>query len=121
LGLLERHKGARIVVGDKYQQLYQWRGAVNALSRMRSDSAELSLTRTFRFGAGAAEWANRVLEIMGEKLRIMPAPHRTTVSIEDKSVAIDALLARSNAGHWTKQSMGSSEGAKSMLWAAPTH
>ena len=35
LGLLERHKGARIVVGDKYQQLYQWRGAVNALSRMR--------------------------------------------------------------------------------------
>ena len=56
LGLLERHKGARIIVGDKYQQLYQWRGAVNALSRMRSDSAELSLTRTFRFGAGAAEW-----------------------------------------------------------------
>jgi hypothetical protein len=22
LGLLERHKGARIIVGDKYQQLY---------------------------------------------------------------------------------------------------
>src|SRR6202047_4060614 len=33
LGLLERHKGARIIVGDKYQQLYQWRGAVNALRR----------------------------------------------------------------------------------------
>ena len=98
LGLLERHKGARIVVGDKYQQLYQWRGAVNALSRMRSDSAELSLTRTFRFGADAAEWANRVLEIIGEKLRIVPAPHRTTVSIEEKSVRIDALLARTNAG-----------------------
>ena len=98
LGLLERHKGARIIVGDKYQQLYQWRGAVNALSRMRSDSAELSLTRTFRFGPGAAEWANRVLEIIGEKLRIIPAPHRTTVSIEEKSVTIDALLARTNAG-----------------------
>jgi hypothetical protein len=98
LGLLERHKGARIVVGDKYQQLYQWRGAVNALSRMRSDSAELSLTRTFRFGAGAAEWANRVLEIIGEKLRMVPASHRTTVSIEEKSVAVDALLARTNAG-----------------------
>jgi superfamily I DNA/RNA helicase len=98
LGLLERHKGARIVVGDKYQQLYQWRGAVNALSRMPSDSAQLALTRTFRFGAGAAEWANRVLEIIGEKLRIMPAPHRTTVSIEEKSVSIDALLSRTNAG-----------------------
>jgi superfamily I DNA/RNA helicase len=98
LGLVERYKGARIVVGDKYQQLYQWRGAVNALSRMRSDSAELSLTRTFRFGAGAAEWANRVLEIIGEKLRIVPAPHRTTVSNEEKSVTIDALLSRTNAG-----------------------
>src|ERR1700722_5139636 len=98
LGLLERHRGARIIVGDKYQQLYQWRGAVNALSRMRSDSAELSLTRTFRFGAGAAEWANRVLEIMGERLRIVPAAHRTDVSIEEKSVAVDALLARTNAG-----------------------
>jgi hypothetical protein len=98
LGLLERHKGTRIVVGDKYQQLYQWRGAVNALSRMRSDSAQLALTRTFRFGAGAAEWANRVLEIIDEKLRIVPAPHRTTVSIEERSVAVDALLARTNAG-----------------------
>ena len=98
LGLLERHKGARIVVGDKYQQLYQWRGAVNALNRMRSDNEELSLTRTFRFGAGAAEWANQVLEIIGEKLRITPAPHRTTVSIEEKSVTVDALLARTNAG-----------------------
>jgi len=98
LGLLERHQGARIIVGDKYQQLYQWRGAVNALGRMRSEGAELSLTRTFRFGPGVADWANRVLEIIGEKLRIIPAPHRTTVSIEEKSITIDALLARTNAG-----------------------
>jgi superfamily I DNA/RNA helicase len=98
LGLLERHRGARIIVGDKYQQLYQWRGAVNALSRTHSDSAELSLTQTFRFGSGAAEWANQVLEIIGERLRIVPAKHRTDVSIEEKPVAADALLARTNAG-----------------------
>jgi len=98
LGLLERHRGARIIVGDKYQQLYQWRGAVNALSRARSDSAELSLTQTFRFGAGAAAWANQVLEIIGERLRIIPAAHRTSVSIEENSLTIDALLARTNAG-----------------------
>jgi UvrD/REP helicase N-terminal domain len=76
LGLLERHRGARIIVGDKYQQLYQWRGAVNALSRMHSDSAELSLTQTFRFGSGAAAWANQVLEIIGERLRIALRNHR---------------------------------------------
>jgi superfamily I DNA/RNA helicase len=98
LGLVERHAGARIIVGDKYQQLYQWRGAVNALSRMRSASAELSLTQTFRFGAGAAAWANQVLEVIGEKLRIIPAAHRTTAGIEDKPATTDALLARTNAG-----------------------
>jgi superfamily I DNA/RNA helicase len=98
LGLLERHRGARIIVGDKYQQLYQWRGAVNALSRMGFGSAELPLTQTFRFGAGAAVWANQVLEIIGERLRIVPAAHRTDVSIEENSVAVDAHLARTNAG-----------------------
>jgi len=98
LSLVERHTGARIIVGDKYQQLYQWRGAVNALSRMRSDSVKLSLTQTFRFGAGAAAWVNWVLEAIGEKLRIIPAAHRTTASIGEKPVTIDALLARTNAG-----------------------
>jgi superfamily I DNA/RNA helicase len=98
LGLLERHRGTRIIVGDKYQQLYQWRGAVNALSRMRASAAELSLTQTFRFGYGAATWANQVLEIIGEKLRIVPAEHRTTVSIVEKPIATDALLSRTNAG-----------------------
>ena len=98
LGLVERHRGARIIVGDKYQQLYQWRGAVNALSRLRSDDAELALTQTFRFGEGAATWANQVLEVIGEKLRIVPAAHRTTVAIEEQSVKIDAQLARTNAG-----------------------
>jgi hypothetical protein len=32
------------------------------------------------------------------QLCIVPAPHRTTVSIEEKSVTVDALLARTNAG-----------------------
>ena len=45
-----------------------------------------------------AAWANQVLEIMGERLRIIPAAHRTNVSIEEKSVTIDALLTRTNAG-----------------------
>jgi len=57
LGLLERHKGARIVVGDKYQQLYQWRGAVNALSRMRSDS-EFEISR--RAGLAACRRSRRL-------------------------------------------------------------
>ena len=39
-----------------------------------------------------------MLEIIGEKLRIVPARHRTAVSVEERSGAVDALLARTNAG-----------------------
>jgi UvrD-like helicase family protein len=45
----------------------------NFRSRKRSDS-----------GRGAAAWANQVLEIIGERLRIIPASHRTTVRVEEK-------------------------------------
>jgi UvrD-like helicase family protein len=113
LGLLERHRGARIIVGDKYQQLYQWRGAVNALSRMHSDSAELSLTQTFRFGSGAAAWANQVLELIGERLRIVPAAHRTDVSIEEKSLSTHCWRAPM-PGRWMKLSGDSNASAKFM-------
>jgi superfamily I DNA/RNA helicase len=96
--LVERHKGPRMIVGDKYQQLYQWRGAINALTNVNADSPELSLTQTFRFGPDAAQWANRVLAVLGEKSRIAPANHRTNVTVEDRPVSINALLARTNAG-----------------------
>ena len=32
LGLLERHKGARIVVGDEYQQMYRSRRRLTRLA-----------------------------------------------------------------------------------------
>ena len=60
LGLVKRHPGPRVLVGDSYQQLYQWRGAVNALSNANVETAVMPLTQTFRFGHGAARWANRL-------------------------------------------------------------
>jgi len=96
--LVRRHRGTRIVVGDTYQQLYQWRGAVNALEGFETNAAGLALTQTFRFGGLAAQWANRVLEICGERLRIAGAGHPTEVRIGLGPVKVEALLARSNAG-----------------------
>jgi superfamily I DNA/RNA helicase len=98
LGLFERHEGSRVLVGDSYQQLYQWRGAVNALGRISVDAAVMPLTRTFRFGNGAARWANRVLELLEENHRIMPAPHPTSATVSDNSREVDAILTRTNAG-----------------------
>jgi hypothetical protein len=96
--LVRRHPGTRIVVGDTYQQLYQWRGAVNALDSFETNPLELALTQTFRFGGLTAQWANRVLAICGEKLRIAPAAHSTQVRVDFAPADVEATLARSNAG-----------------------
>jgi superfamily I DNA/RNA helicase len=98
LGLVKRHPGPRVLVGDSYQQLYQWRGAVNALSNANVETAVMPLTQTFRFGHGAARWANRVLELLEEKHRIAPAAHATSAAVSDDSRNVDAVLARTNAG-----------------------
>ena len=98
LGLVQRHPGPRVLVGDSYQQLYQWRGAVNALGNASSETAVMPLTQTFRFGNGAARWANRVLELLEENHRIVPAAHATTAAVSDDSRNVDAVLARTNAG-----------------------
>jgi hypothetical protein len=97
LALVQRHQGARVLVGDAYQQLYQWRGAINAL-RLASADAILPLTQTFRFGADAASFANEVLGALGEGRKIVPASHATTVSVERDSHQVEIVLARSNAG-----------------------
>lgn len=98
LGLFQRHPGPRVMVGDSYQQLYQWRGAVNALGGANVEAAVMPLTQTFRFGNSAARWANRVLELLEENHRIVPAAHQTSASVSDDSRNVDAILARTNAG-----------------------
>ncbi len=55
LGLVQRHPGPRVMVGDSYQQLYQWRGAINTLGGANVEAAVMPLTQTFRFGNGAAQ------------------------------------------------------------------
>lgn len=98
LGLVQRHPGPRVLVGDSYQQLYQWRGAINALGGAKMETAVMPLTQTFRFGNGAARWANRVLELLEENHRIVPATHSTSAAVSDDSSNVDAVLARTNAG-----------------------
>jgi len=98
LGLVHRHPGPRVLVGDSYQQLYQWRGAINALGNARVETAVMPLTQTFRFGNGAARWANRVLELLEENHRIVPAAHATSAAVSDDGRNVDAVLARTNAG-----------------------
>ncbi|MEO7326518.1 MAG: UvrD-helicase domain-containing protein [Dokdonella sp.] len=62
LGLMLRQTHAQlIVVGDQFQAIYGWRGAINAIAKFPSDHTTY-LTQSFRFGSAIAEAANAVLD-----------------------------------------------------------
>lgn len=60
-------------VGDSNQQIYQWRGAVNAMQTIET-KIETPLTMSFRFGQEIASQANRLLGFLGETRRIIGNP-----------------------------------------------
>jgi hypothetical protein len=49
----------KIFVGDKFQQIYSWRGAVNALQDKSLDM--LYITQSFRFGEAIASLVNKII------------------------------------------------------------
>lgn len=65
--ILDRQNAQKIYVGDPHQQIYSWRGAVNALEEKRRAGVLTSyLSTSFRFGNQVAAAANVLLESMGE-------------------------------------------------------
>jgi F-box protein 18 (helicase) len=56
----QRQFGARVLLaGDPYQQIYSWRGAINAMGIEDCDT--YYLTQSWRFGPSVAGIANRIL------------------------------------------------------------
>ncbi|WP_239582602.1 UvrD-helicase domain-containing protein [Gordonia rubripertincta] len=91
----EQRLAQQIVVGDSDQQLYQWRGAVDALADWPADQ-ELYLTLSWRFGRPIAEEANKWLWLLDSHKRLEgAAAHGSRV---DSLAAPDAVLCRTNSG-----------------------
>lgn len=85
-----------VLVGDSAQQIYQWRGAVNAADAF-PDAPRLFLSQSFRFGEAIAQVANSILELLQEptKLRL-----KGLASIPSRICEIEsptAVLCRTNA------------------------
>jgi superfamily I DNA/RNA helicase len=60
--------GKKILVGDPYQQIYAWNGAVNAIHKARKKgAADYYLTESFRCPQTVASLANGYLSILGSK------------------------------------------------------
>lgn len=95
LSIIDQQEHAqRVYVGDSCQQIYEWRGAVNALQTVDTD-ARTFLTQSFRFGQAVADLANLVLDELGAELRL-----RGFDSIPSRVDALskpDAILTRTNA------------------------
>jgi superfamily I DNA/RNA helicase len=95
LGVLQRQNNQIVYVGDRHQQIYEWRGAVNAMEQV-AGCDETSLTQSFRFGEPIANAASRVLGTLGETQRLRGNPEVQS-SIVDALTPTRAVLARTNA------------------------
>jgi superfamily I DNA/RNA helicase len=94
IDIVSKQASQKIWVGDPYQQIYDWRGAKNALASV--DGKELYLSKSFRFGKGIAEYANILLESLGEKT---PIQGTDSIKSEVKTSITDpdAIVCRSNS------------------------
>ena len=94
LGVLRNQRCQIVYVGDKHQQIYEWRGAIDAMTNI--DTAHSAfLTKSFRFGAEIALCATRVLQTLGEKRTI--TGNESIVSMISASGSAAAVLARTNS------------------------
>jgi superfamily I DNA/RNA helicase len=95
LDIFNNLNGKKVLVGDKHQAIYGWRGAVNAMTKLKSDNVKnLYLTETFRFDRNIASKANFLLnDLLGEKESIISY-------YPDKANVINShcCITRTNAG-----------------------
>lgn len=97
LDIFKNTSGQTIWVGDDYQSIYGWRGAINALEKV--DLPELQLTQSFRFGQTIGDLASSVLDLMSNKIPVRGlATKETLVDYDGVGGPPDVYLCRTNAG-----------------------
>lgn len=111
LDVLRRQNAQLVYVGDRYQQIYEWRGAVNAMEAIETD-AIVNLTQSFRFGPEIAAEASRVLRRLGESVPLTGNPDMQS---RVGSCHPNAILARTNASVMTALIQCLDEGRKPHL------
>ncbi|MEV0182893.1 UvrD-helicase domain-containing protein [Streptomyces sp. NPDC050625] len=90
----QRDHAQLVMVGDSAQAIYGWRGARDVMTRF--DAAQLTLTRSFRFGPQIAAEANRWLALADAPIRLTGTD---TILAEVGDIACpDAVLCRTNIG-----------------------
>lgn len=97
LGILLKQQRTQVIyVGDAHQQIYAWRGAINAMQKL--PLPESRLTTSFRFGQDIADVANILLTDLKETVPLLGNPHaKSKVINSPHPKKRDAILCRTNA------------------------
>ncbi|EAZ97233.1 helicase, UvrD/REP family protein [Marinobacter sp. ELB17] len=70
--IISHQAGQKIFIGDPYQQIYSWRGAVNAMkTRIEDGLLVMPLSQSFRFNHQIAGAANILLRSLGETVPLI--------------------------------------------------
>lgn len=103
-----------LLVGDSAQQIYEWRGAVNAMAAFPG-APRLFLSQSFRFGEAIAEVANRVLETLEDRTPLRLKGLASISSRIDEIQKPTAILTRTNACAVNKLLTAIAEGRRPFL------
>lgn len=96
IGIAMRFGVPLIIVGDTYQSIYAFRGAVSAMKTFAGP--RLPLTQSWRFGARVASAANTILRLTSNppNLPVRPNPNVNT-TVHSGGAGEGMILARTNA------------------------
>lgn len=93
-----QRSGIQVVfVGDPYQQIYEWRGSVNAFDLVQSDQ-EARLSQSFRFGPVIANAVNDYMSSVFPVWKEISGASPVSGSIGPIDGFTNAILCRTNSG-----------------------
>ncbi|MGT2491441.1 UvrD-helicase domain-containing protein [Cupriavidus basilensis] len=113
LSVLRAQSSLVVYVGDPYQQIYEWRGAVNAMDHIKAP--EKGLTESFRFGPAIASLASRMLRLMDEEVPVRGQAAMASRAVRHAApgeIRPNAILCRKNTTLLAKVAEGLQRGHK---------
>lgn len=95
LDVFEKQSSQMVYVGDKYQQIYEWRGAVNALDKISTVNS-CDLRQSFRFGPQIATVANKILAKLKATKHVIGSSQLNSILCNVDLP--DVIIGRTNSG-----------------------
>ncbi|UJR26727.1 hypothetical protein I4U23_008042 [Adineta vaga] len=87
--IINNQRVSKILVGDKHQQIYAFRGAVNAMMQIQS-TVTYYLTKSFRFGYDIAFISNLILQKLCNEKKYLVGNNKSSC-LDGRSASIDKV------------------------------